>query len=57
MSQWEEKLRDCDFELARDEISDFIRMQNHEARQKGGEYIWESEAAESIKVFWLSQTS
>jgi hypothetical protein len=51
MTQWEDKLRDCDFELAREEITDFIRMQNEEARKLGGDYIWENETAESIKLF------
>ena len=51
MIPWEEKLRDCDFQLAREEIADFITMQNQEARQQGGEYIWEKELAEAIKLF------
>jgi hypothetical protein len=51
MTKWEDKLRDCDFELAREEIADFIRMQNEEARKLGGDYVWENEIAESIKTF------
>jgi len=50
-AEWKEKLLDCDFELARDEIADFLRMQNDEARRMGGEYIWEDTTANAIKTF------
>ena len=50
-AKWENKLCDCDFQLARDEIADFLKMQDDEARQKGGEYIWNTEVAEAIRIF------
>jgi hypothetical protein len=53
-AEWREKLFDCDFELAKDEIADFLKMQNEEARRQGGEYIWPSEIGEAVKAF-LSQ--
>ena len=49
--KWKERLLDCDFELARDEIADFLKMQNGEARRMGGEYIWEEATAKAIKAF------
>lgn len=50
-TQWEEKLHDCDFQLAREEIASMIKMQNQEAQRQGGEYIWKSEVAKSIERF------
>ena len=49
--EWKQKLLDCDFELAKEEIADFMKMQNEEARRMGGEYIWEEATAKAIKVF------
>jgi hypothetical protein len=50
-TEWKEELRDCDFELARDQIADFLKIQSEEARQMGGEYIWEDKIANAVKAF------
>lgn len=50
-AKWEQKLLDCDFLLARDEIANFLKHSNDEARQRGGECIWPKEVAEALNIF------
>lgn len=50
-TQWEGKLGDCDFQLAKEEIANLIRIGNQQAQKQGGEYIWKQEIADAIKVF------
>lgn len=50
-SPWEAVLRECDFELARTEFSDFFQMVNREAESNGEQAVFRQEFVDGWKIF------